>query len=77
MRATEISAHSFAWLLPRTNGGRFGHQDNYPVSIEAASFGFPCNAGHIGHVIVEPDEVKKLCPIVNISTDIRYPVLGA
>ena len=26
---------------------------------------------------VEPDEVKKLCPIVNISTDIRYPVLGA
>jgi sarcosine oxidase subunit beta len=26
---------------------------------------------------VEPDEVKKLCPIVNISNDIRYPVLGA
>ena len=26
---------------------------------------------------VEPDEVKKLCPIVNISSDIRYPVLGA
>ena len=24
-----------------------------------------------------PDEVKELCPIVNISTDIRYPVLGA
>lgn len=26
---------------------------------------------------VDPDEVKKLCPIVNISSDIRYPVLGA
>ncbi|HKV21212.1 MAG TPA: FAD-dependent oxidoreductase, partial [Mycobacterium sp.] len=26
---------------------------------------------------VDPDEVKKLCPIVNISNDIRYPVLGA
>ena len=26
---------------------------------------------------LEPDEVKKLCPIVNISSDIRYPVLGA
>jgi sarcosine oxidase, subunit beta len=26
---------------------------------------------------VEPDGVKKLCPLVNISSDIRYPVLGA
>ena len=26
---------------------------------------------------VEPKEVKDLCPIVNISSDIRYPVLGA
>jgi len=26
---------------------------------------------------LEPDEVKKLCPIVNISSDLRYPVLGA
>src|SRR4029078_6785241 len=26
---------------------------------------------------LEPDEVKKLCPIVNISADLRYPVLGA
>ena len=26
---------------------------------------------------VEPDDVKKLCPIVNTSSDIRYPVLGA
>ena len=26
---------------------------------------------------VEPEEVKKLCPIVNISPDVRYPVLGA
>ncbi len=26
---------------------------------------------------VGPDEVKKLCPLVNISADIRYPVLGA
>ncbi|MDT7754637.1 MAG: sarcosine oxidase, subunit beta, partial [Mycobacterium sp.] len=26
---------------------------------------------------VEPEEVKTLCPIVNISSDIRYPVLGA
>lgn len=26
---------------------------------------------------VEPDEVRKICPIVNTSTDIRYPVLGA
>jgi sarcosine oxidase subunit beta len=24
-----------------------------------------------------PDEVKKICPIVNVSPDIRYPVLGA
>ena len=24
-----------------------------------------------------PDEVKKVCPIVNTSQDIRYPVLGA
>src|SRR5690606_16736228 len=24
-----------------------------------------------------PDEVKKVCPIVNTSHDIRYPVLGA
>jgi sarcosine oxidase subunit beta len=24
-----------------------------------------------------PDEVKKVCPIVNVSPDIRYPVLGA
>src|SRR5690348_3242645 len=26
---------------------------------------------------LEPDEVKKLCPIVNISPGARYPVLGA
>ena len=26
---------------------------------------------------VDPDEVKKLCPIVNVSNDIRYPVMGA
>ena len=26
---------------------------------------------------LEPDEVRKVCPIVNTSTDIRYPVLGA
>ena len=26
---------------------------------------------------LDPDEVRKICPIVNISTDIRYPVLGA
>nr|WP_192723012.1 sarcosine oxidase subunit beta family protein [Mycobacterium sp. OAS707] len=26
---------------------------------------------------LEPDEVKKICPIVNISSDVRYPVLGA
>jgi sarcosine oxidase subunit beta len=26
---------------------------------------------------VGPDEIAKLCPIVNLSTDIRYPVLGA
>lgn len=26
---------------------------------------------------VEPKEIKDLCPIVNISDDIRYPVLGA
>ncbi len=26
---------------------------------------------------LEPDEVKKLCPIVNTSPDVRYPVLGA
>src|SRR6188472_3564180 len=26
---------------------------------------------------VGPDEVKKLCPLVNISSDIRYPVMGA
>src|SRR4051794_38708250 len=25
---------------------------------------------------VEPDEVRKICPIVNTSADIRYPVLG-
>jgi len=25
---------------------------------------------------LEPDEVKKLCPIVNISPDVRYPVIG-
>jgi len=26
---------------------------------------------------VDPADVKRLCPIVNTSTDIRYPVLGA
>src|SRR5699024_117698 len=26
---------------------------------------------------LEPDEVAKLCPILNTSEDIRYPVLGA
>ncbi len=26
---------------------------------------------------VDPDEVKKLCPIVNVSNDIRYPIMGA
>ena len=26
---------------------------------------------------LEPDEVRKVCPIVNTSADIRYPVLGA
>src|SRR6185436_12304720 len=26
---------------------------------------------------VDADEVKKLCPIVNVSDDIRYPVMGA
>lgn len=26
---------------------------------------------------LEPDEVAKVCPIVNISTDVRYPVRGA
>src|SRR5215475_207542 len=26
---------------------------------------------------LDPDEVRKVCPIVNTSADIRYPVLGA
>ena len=26
---------------------------------------------------LEPDEVKKVCPIVNVSPDVRYPVMGA
>src|SRR5690348_2454317 len=26
---------------------------------------------------LDPDEVKKICPILNISPDVRYPVLGA
>ncbi|GAB3161834.1 sarcosine oxidase subunit beta family protein [Myceligenerans halotolerans] len=26
---------------------------------------------------VEPDEVAKICPIINVSPDVRYPVLGA
>ena len=26
---------------------------------------------------LEPDEVKKFCPIVNVSPDVRHPVLGA
>jgi sarcosine oxidase subunit beta len=26
---------------------------------------------------LEPDEVAKVCPIINVSPDVRYPVLGA
>jgi sarcosine oxidase subunit beta len=26
---------------------------------------------------LEPDEVAKVCPLVNVSQDVRYPVLGA
>jgi len=26
---------------------------------------------------LEPDEVAKVCPILNVSPDVRYPVLGA
>jgi len=26
---------------------------------------------------VEPDEIARLCPIVNLARDVRYPVLGA
>ncbi|MDA3626395.1 sarcosine oxidase subunit beta family protein [Saccharopolyspora sp. WRP15-2] len=26
---------------------------------------------------VEPDEIAELCPILNLSSDVRYPVLGA
>jgi len=26
---------------------------------------------------LEPDEVAKVCPIINVSSDVRYPVLGA
>jgi len=26
---------------------------------------------------LEPDDVAKVCPIVNVSPDVRYPVLGA
>jgi sarcosine oxidase, subunit beta len=26
---------------------------------------------------LEPDEVGKICPIINVSPDVRYPVLGA
>jgi len=26
---------------------------------------------------LEPDEVAKVCPIINVSQDVRYPVLGA
>ena len=26
---------------------------------------------------LDPEQVKELCPIINISDDIRYPVLGA
>jgi sarcosine oxidase subunit beta len=38
------------------------------------------NANRLNGVDVEwltPDEVAKLCPIVNVSQDVRYPVLGA
>jgi sarcosine oxidase, subunit beta len=38
------------------------------------------NANHLNGVDAEwltPDEVKKFCPIVNVSPDVRYPVLGA
>ena len=26
---------------------------------------------------LEPDDVERLCPIVNVSPDVRYPILGA
>ena len=29
-----------------------------------------------GHV-VSPKEIKKIAPLINISQDIRYPILGA
>jgi len=38
------------------------------------------NANHLNGVDAEwltPDEVQKFCPIVNVSPDVRYPVLGA
>ena len=31
---------------------------------------------HIDAVWLNTDEVKKFCPIINTSPDIRYPVLG-
>ncbi|WP_433257028.1 sarcosine oxidase subunit beta family protein [Streptosporangium sp. CA-135522] len=38
------------------------------------------NANRLNGVDAEwlgPDEVKEVCPIVNVSPDVRYPVLGA
>lgn len=38
------------------------------------------NANRLNRVDAEwlqPDEVAKVCPIVNVSQDVRYPVLGA
>jgi sarcosine oxidase subunit beta len=27
--------------------------------------------------VIHPDEIKRLCPTINISDDVRYPILGA
>src|SRR5829696_6912607 len=27
--------------------------------------------------VIEADEVKRLCPVMNVSEDVRYPILGA
>jgi sarcosine oxidase, subunit beta len=38
------------------------------------------NANRLGGIDAEwltPPEVKKFCPLINVSSDVRYPVLGA
>lgn len=77
VRLYQDLANEFDYNLMYSERGHFtlAHTD---AAMRTARWRAEVNK-HLGvnSEVIGPDEIKRLCPTINISDDVRYPILGA